>query len=182
MEGTRGCRDGFAVRGLHLSDLRAILRIERQSFGTPWSMRDFAFELSKPRSICLAAVDPAGLAGYVVCARQDALWNLRNLAVRPDCRRRGIASALMSAALGQCGLRGESWFLETRPSDSGAVAFYARLGFWAAGRLPAFYRDNDEDALLMWRSGSLPSLPASREEPPDRPAPPDGRCRGGAKR
>lgn len=156
--GRPACQESFAVRGLHSRDLRAVLRIERQAFGTAWSVWDFAFELFKPRSICLAAVNPVGVAGYIVCSPQDALWNLRNLAVRSDCRRRGIASALMSAVLARPALRGESCFLETRPSDSGAIAFYEGFGFWPAGRLPAFYHDNGEDALVMWRSGSLAPL------------------------
>jgi ribosomal-protein-alanine N-acetyltransferase len=142
------------VRTLRYRDLRTVVEIERDAFGTPWPWWEFAFELSKPSSICLAAVDAEGLAGYLVCSRQDRLWHMRNVAVRPARRRRGIGSALVQALLEridpECGL-----VLEVRESDGAALAMYERFGFRPAGRRPAFYGDNREDALIMWLSRSL---------------------------
>ena len=140
------------VRGLRLADLPGILRIERRSFATPWSLLDFAFELAKPSSICLAALADGQLAGYLVCSRQDELWHVMNLAVDSARRRRGIGSALLRELLDQRGRADARYVLETRQSDSGAIALYERFGFRVAGVRPGFYRDNGEEALIMWRT------------------------------
>jgi ribosomal-protein-alanine N-acetyltransferase len=39
--------------------------------------------------------------------------------------------------------------LEVRAGSAGAAALYAGLGFTQAGRRPRYYRDPDEDALIM---------------------------------
>jgi [ribosomal protein S18]-alanine N-acetyltransferase len=38
-----------------------------------------------------------------------------------------------------------------RASNSGAIAFYARLGFKSSGRRPKYYQSPEEDAVLMCR-------------------------------
>ena len=45
----------------------------------------------------------------------------------------------------------EQYTLEVRASNDGAMRLYERLGFRAAGRRRAYYHDNREDALIMWR-------------------------------
>ena len=140
------------VRPLRYRDLRAVGRIEQAAFGTPWPAREFAFELSKPAGICLAATVGDYLAGYLVSCRQGSLWNLRNVAVAPSYRRRGVASALLQALFARNDVAGSHVFLEVRASDGGAIALYERLGFEVFGRRPAFYADDGEDALLMWCS------------------------------
>ena len=44
---------------------------------------------------------------------------------------------------------GEFLSLEVRPSNTGAVALYRRLGFEEAGRRRDFYRDPREDGLIL---------------------------------
>ena len=39
-----------------------------------------------------------------------------------------------------------------RTSNGGAIRMYERFGFRAAGRRRAYYHDNREDALNMWRT------------------------------
>lgn len=143
---------GVRVRRLRYRDLPAVARIERVAFGTPWQAREFAFEIAKPSGICLAAVDGDLLSGYLVSCLQGPLWNVRNLAVAPAHRRRGVASALLRALLESEAVAGSHVYLEVRESDRGAIALYERFGFRAVGRRPNFYRNDREDALLMWCS------------------------------
>src|SRR5438270_12351191 len=86
------------IRRLTYADLPQVIAIERRAFPTPWSLAMFVLELSKPSGICLAAVDegpPARLAGYLVCSRYERVWHVMNVAVDPDRRREGIATALL---------------------------------------------------------------------------------------
>jgi ribosomal-protein-alanine N-acetyltransferase len=137
------------VRNLRYRDLPAVTRIERAAFGAPWRAREFAFEISKPSGICLAAVDDGGLSGYLVSCPQGPLWNVRNLAVSAPHRRRGIGSALLGALLETEAVAGRHLFLEVRETDRGAIALYERLGFRTVGRRPDFYWNDQADALLM---------------------------------
>jgi [ribosomal protein S18]-alanine N-acetyltransferase len=75
--------------------------------------------------------------------------HLLNLAVHRAHRRRGIARALLTAALAQG--RGHNvsvvW-LEVRPSNAAALALYQSFGFQEVGRRARYYNDNGEDALI----------------------------------
>jgi ribosomal-protein-alanine N-acetyltransferase len=101
--------------------------------------------------VCLAAVVETELAGYLVCSRYDTVWHVMNIAVDPDRRRRGIATALIAALLDRIGDDAQVT-LEVRRSNTGALALYERFGFRSAGVRPRYYADNNEDAVIMWRT------------------------------
>jgi ribosomal-protein-alanine N-acetyltransferase len=139
------------IRSLSYSDLPQVIAIERRAFPTPWSLAMFVLELSKPSGICVAAVDDGKLAGYLICARYDKVWHLMNIAVDPPARRRGIARALLDEMVARGGPQ-ESYTLEVRTSNAGAISLYEQLGFRAAGTRPRYYHDTGEDAMIMWRT------------------------------
>ena len=139
------------IRRLTYADLPQVVAIEHRAFTTPWSLAMFVLELSKPSGVCLAAAVETELAGYLVCSRYDAIWHVMNVAVDPDRRRRGIASALIAALLDRVGSEAPVT-LEVRRSNAGAIALYERFGFKSAGVRPRYYADNGEDAVIMWRS------------------------------
>ncbi len=153
--------DLTTVRSLGYSDLPRVIAIERRAFPTPWSLAMFVLELSKPSSVCLAAVSDEGdsgrkLVGYLICSRYADAWHLMNVAVDPPVRRRGIATALMERLFERAG--GDATYtLEVRPSNRPAIALYERFGFRSAGMRPRYYRDTGEDALIMWRTADTVS-------------------------
>jgi ribosomal-protein-alanine N-acetyltransferase len=150
------------LRRLTMRDLPAIEAIERRAYATPWSRSMFAGELAKPSSLCLGAFDEAGtLLGYLIISRYVDAWHVMNVAVVPDLRRRGIASALLErlfAVTSTDPRRG--YTLEVRISNTGAIKLYERLGFEPRGVRRGYYTDNREDALIMWREPT-PSEQAS---------------------
>jgi ribosomal-protein-alanine N-acetyltransferase len=137
------------IRRLTYSDLPSVLAIERRSFPTPWSLAMFVLELSKPSGICLAAVSPDGLVGYLVCSRYADVWHLMNVAVAPEQRRRGTATILLRRLFEEAGTDAR-YTLEVRTSNAEAIAMYRRFGFRPAGHRRRYYHDNGEDALIMW--------------------------------
>ncbi len=144
--------DTITIRSLGFSDLPQVIAIERRAFTTPWSLAMFVLELSKPSGLCLAAVDGDGvLIGYAVCARYDTVWHLMNIAVDPSLRRRGVARALLMAMIERAGPDCQ-YTLEVRTSNAGAIALYEEFDFRSAGTRPRYYRDNGEDAVIMWRT------------------------------
>ena len=141
-------------RRLKLRDLNSIEEIERSSYPTPWSRSMFAGELAKPSSICLGAVDTDQneLVGYLIISRYVDAWHVMNIAVDPDFRRHGIATALLEKLfeLTDDGSH-RGYTLEVRVSNAGAIKLYERLGFHARGIRRGYYTDNREDAVIMWR-------------------------------
>ena len=146
------------IRRLTYSDLPHVIAIERRAFPTPWSLSMFVLELSKPSGICLAALQNGRLVGYLVCSRYDTVWHVMNVAVDPARRRAGIASKLMTYLFDTADRPLEQYTLEVRQSNEGAIALYERFGFRGAGHRRAYYHDNREDALIMWRTA-----PAERD-------------------
>jgi [ribosomal protein S18]-alanine N-acetyltransferase len=140
------------IRQLAYADLPQVIAIERRAFPTPWSLAMFVLELSKPSGICLAALEDGELVAYLVCSRYDTVWHLMNVAVEPSRQRHGIASALLDRLFEQADRPNEQYTLEVRTSNEAAIRLYERFGFRAAGRRRAYYHDNREDALIMWRT------------------------------
>jgi ribosomal-protein-alanine N-acetyltransferase len=156
------------IRRLTYADLPGVTAIERRAFPTPWSLAMFVLELSKPSGVCLAAETGEGaereLIGYLICSRYDTVWHVMNIAVDPDRRRHGIATALLTALLREVSQRDSQVTLEVRRSNTGAIALYERFGFRSAGLRRRYYQDNGEDAVIMWRTpatlrGSLDDVP-----------------------
>ena len=142
------------LRRLSLRDLAAVEVIERRSYATPWSRSMFAGELAKASSICLGAfdVESKSLRGYLVISRYVDAWHVMNLAVDPEYRGRGIASALLDRLFeltADDGPRG--YTLEVRVSNERAIRLYGRAGFRGRGIRRGYYTDNREDALIMWK-------------------------------
>jgi [ribosomal protein S18]-alanine N-acetyltransferase len=155
------------IRRLTFADLPQVTAIERRAFTTPWSLAMFVLELSKPSGVCLAAETVGDLdrelVGYLICSRYDTVWHVMNVAVDPDRRRHGIATALLTALLGEVPASSRIT-LEVRRSNTGAIALYERFGFKSAGVRRRYYQDNGEDAVIMWRTpatlrGTLDDVP-----------------------
>ena len=121
------------IRRLTYADLPQVIAIERRAFPTPWSLAMFVLELSKPSGVCLAAVDGRSLVGYCVCSRYDTVWHVMNVAVDPDRRREGIATALLERLFERVADPDARYTLEVRRSNDGAIALYERFGFRVAG-------------------------------------------------
>jgi ribosomal-protein-alanine N-acetyltransferase len=149
--GARLPRVPIDIRPLGYGDLPNVIAIERRSFPAPWSLAMFVLELSKPSSICVGAVDDQRLVGYLMCSRYHTVWHLMNVAVDPDHRRLGIASAMIEHLLETTG-EGERHTLEVRISNREAIEMYESFGFRSAGIRRRYYHDNNEDALIMWRT------------------------------
>jgi ribosomal-protein-alanine N-acetyltransferase len=77
--------------------------------------------------------------------------HINNLAVLPEWRRRGVASALLRHVLAEGAAGGATRAtLEVRASNVPAIALYEGFGFVTRGRRPRYYTNPAEDALILW--------------------------------
>ena len=134
----------------HLDEVAAM---EQVCFPDPWSRNLLADELDNALAAFLVALDEtgavAGYAGLQVVLDEGCILNI---AVRPDCRRQGIASRLLEVFLNFArGNRLAFLTLEVRASNEAAIALYERWGFAEAGRRRNYYEHPREDAVIMTR-------------------------------
>jgi ribosomal-protein-alanine N-acetyltransferase len=132
----------IVVRKASERDFAAIARIQQQcAEAAQWPVGDYSgFET------LLALVDsvPAGFAAWRQVAPEEA--ELLNLAVIPQFRRRGVASALLKslrdAAAGDI-------FLEVAEPNLGAKTLYERAGWKAVATRRGYYDHGKIDAVVM---------------------------------
>ena len=135
----------------HLDEVAAL---ERVCFSAPWSRNMLAEELDNACSAYLVAVDKedgsvVGYAGLLVVADEGYITNV---AVRPESRRGGVASALLDVFVDfAVGSHLAFLTLEVRASNYGAIALYGSRGFRGVGRRPNYYEHPKEDAIIMTR-------------------------------
>ncbi len=139
------------IRPMRLTDLEAVVTLDRLSFTLPWSERSFRYELTEnPAARAWVAEKEEQVVGMLL------LWlivdevHIATLAVHPEHRQQGIARRLLLQALRSAWEEGaRQAFLEVRVSNLAAQHLYRQLGFEVSGRRARYYRDNNEDALLM---------------------------------
>jgi ribosomal-protein-alanine N-acetyltransferase len=134
-----------------LEDVPAVHIIDTLSFSLPWPENSFRFELTEnPVSRSWVAESGGRMAAMLV------LWlivdeaHIATIATHPDFRQQGIGEQLMITALQSARAEGAMRaFLEVRSGNAVAQAMYKKYGFAVAGVRPRYYKDNNEDAILM---------------------------------
>ena len=129
----------------HLTALEAI---ENACFHAPWSEKMLREELGK--GIFLVAERDGQAVGYVGCQTVLDEGYITNVAVSPDCRRQGIARALIAELTDEARAQALAFVtLEVRTSNVPAIALYESAGFVRVGVRKNFYIVPTEDAVLM---------------------------------
>jgi [ribosomal protein S18]-alanine N-acetyltransferase len=154
---------GFAIRVAKMSEADRLAALHAASFAQSWVAAAFAELLAWPTSFALMAFSrarpaPAGEAaqealGFILCRVAGGECEVATLAVLPEMRRQGIATALLETAVAYAREVGAATvFLEVAEDNEPARQLYARLGFEPVGRRAAYYRDrsgNATDALIL---------------------------------
>lgn len=145
----------------HASDVDTIARMSRDlvedGLAWAWTPRRVAASVRRRDALVVVARDAReDVAGFGIMRYGDDDAHLDLLAVRPDCRRRGIGRAVIAWLEEPALLAGiAAVFLEVRESNRGARAFYERLGYRTLARLPRYYQGR-EAALRMGRELGVP--------------------------
>lgn len=131
--------------------LDEVAELERICFSTPWSRNMLAEELDNALSAFLVALDDGGrVVGYAGLQVVLDEGYITNVAVRPECRRQGVAGKLLQVFLDFAqGNRLAFLTLEVRASNYDAIALYGSRGFRSAGRRKNYYEHPREDAIIM---------------------------------
>ncbi|MEC4983169.1 MAG: ribosomal protein S18-alanine N-acetyltransferase [Oscillatoria sp. PMC 1068.18] len=144
--------------------LPAVVELDKLCLGGLWTLAGYERELASPNSELLVISVPAisqtsqhqneqivGIGCYWQILEEA---HLTILAVHPDYQGLGFGKLLLCALLADAVQRGlERATLEVRASNTVALSLYKKFGFTEAGRRRGYYKDTNEDALILWRSG-----------------------------
>lgn len=137
------------IRPMTEDNFTAAAHIEQACFSDrPWTAEQFHEELSLDFSRTFIAYSDGEAAGFVNLWLTPPMALINNIAVLPGFRRRGIAQALIKAALSACD-NCTSLTLEVRESNQPAIELYNIMDFSQVGRRKRFYENPTEDALIM---------------------------------
>ena len=131
--------------------LDEVAELERLCFSVPWSRNMLADELDNALSAMLVALDDQGrVAGYAGLQVILDEGYITNVAVRPDCRRQGVAGQILQVFLDFAQAQGLAFLtLEVRASNQAAILLYGSRGFRGMGRRKNYYEHPREDAIIM---------------------------------
>ena len=133
------------------SNLGAVMALARRSPGAPhWPRQIYENAMEQRQTTALVAVDGDQLAGFAVGTLVLDVCQLESIIVAEEFRRQGIGAALLQAIIAWS----RQWSaqrveLEVRAGNAPAIALYERIGFLRDGIRRGYYRDPQEDALLM---------------------------------
>ena len=129
--------------------IAGIKKVDDSCFESPWSLKAFESELENPIAFYFVAVKDDEVIGYCGYWWTFGEAQITNVAVSPEYRQKGIASALMDEMINHCReMDVFSITLEVRVSNNAAISMYEKYGFERVGLRPKYY-NNKEDALLM---------------------------------
>lgn len=138
------------IVAMNVGHVPQIAALEKRCFTDPWSEASVASELENPLGLWLVEEREGVVAGYIGSQSVPPEADVMNVAVAPEFRRQGIASALLSALAARLAVQGiRSLTLEVRVSNAAARALYAAFGFAEIGRRKNYYLEPKEDALIL---------------------------------
>lgn len=142
----------YEIVPMDRSHIPQIAKLEQACFSTPWSERMLEDALFDTQASFIVAEDEEGhILGYAGLHAILDEGYIDNVAVEPDARKHGVASALLDVfcRFGAANLAFLS--LEVRASNAPAIGLYEKYGFQKAGMRPGYYQHPREDALIMTR-------------------------------
>lgn len=131
-------------------DAETVASIERECIECAWSEVEIRACIESGDYVFLKAELSGETVGYVSFQRVPPEYNICNLAVKREFRRRGAASALIEEACDYVKRAGGGVvFLEVNENNVTALRLYEKSGFAAFGFRPRYY--GDQAAITMKR-------------------------------
>lgn len=137
-----------------IEQIPMLVELDSRCLGGMWSANSYQRELESPNGVLrILAADADRVIGL------GCFWGIVDeahitlLAIDSAYQRQGLGRWLLVNLLREaCGRELRHATLEVRLSNAIAQRLYQQFGFQSLGRRKRYYPD-DEDALILWRSG-----------------------------
>lgn len=155
------------VRPAQVTELEQIIRIEAICGLRHWGRENLLGLMSENDGVLLVAAWhqeekqtvasiiplPADVCGFLYGRVAVDEFEIYNIGILPQVRKKGIGASLLTAGLRVAFTRGAmTSFIEVRVTNKSALEFYLRQGFVICGRRNLYYQDPLEDAVVMKRT------------------------------
>ncbi len=137
---------------MHIADLDSVLRIEEAVYPTPLTRLGYVNELTRNQHGHYFVLEGAGaqIIGYVGIIYQLDEGHISVISVDPAFQGQRFGELLLVTCLMQMVEADASLAtLEVREHNQRAIALYTKYQFVQVGRRKRYYRDTNEDALIM---------------------------------
>ena len=138
------------IERMTAAHLDGVCAIENACFAHPWSRQSIEAELDNENSLFYVAVEDGQVVGYIGMSFVLDEGYFYNVAVKADCRKNGVGSALIQTLVTHCRKNNFAFLtLEVRESNAPARSLYEKFGFIKVGERKNYYSDPTENAVLM---------------------------------
>ena len=138
------------------ADATGIAALEEEIFSDAWSYRDIQDLICTEGGMCFSAIEDGKVIAYVIGRLIVPEGEIYRVAVAPHKRQRGIGYRLLDYAVKTSKGQGlERLFLEVRSKNIPAIRLYTAYGFKEIGTRKNYYKDPQDDAIVMLRAHSM---------------------------
>lgn len=141
-------------REMSFGDVKQVMEIETEVYKSPWNRMAFINELRHNKYASYYVLEE----NNVVIA-YGGIWNvldeahITNIAVKKDLQKQGYGKKMLNYLEEKAYEKGaDAITLEVRASNNAAQALYEKNGYQSWGVRPKYYTDNNEDAIIMWKT------------------------------
>lgn len=150
----------FTLRKFAPDDLQPVMQINRVCLPENYTDMFFMDLHQRFPETFIVAEDDGNIIGYIMCRIEVGLSNIGlgglvrkghvvSIAVMPKGRRKGVATALIQAAMeGMVHYKAKQIFLEVRVTNNAGIDLYKKLGLDVSRTISGYYSDG-EDAYVM---------------------------------
>lgn len=143
--------DIVRVRRMTVEDLPSVVSIESLNYNFPWSEGVFK-DCFKAGYSCWVCEEIDRILGYSIVSIAVGEAHILNISVNPVEQGQGFGRKMLEHLIEVArSKKAETVFLEVRPSNTGAIALYQKLGFNEIGVRKNYYptESGREDALML---------------------------------
>ena len=134
-------------------DIDGVLKVEESCFAIAWTRADFEREMNENKlAVYFVAKDGEKIVGYAGMWHVVTEGQITNVAVLDEYRGQKVGSLLMEALIKTAEEREMIGItLEVKISNYPAQKLYTKYGFKPEGFRKNYYKDTNEDAVVMWK-------------------------------
>ncbi|MDO5150138.1 MAG: ribosomal protein S18-alanine N-acetyltransferase [Oscillospiraceae bacterium] len=144
-------RDDLIVRNAYESEAALLHEYDSRIFSDSWSEKSYLGSICSSTELVPAAVDreTGEIAAFAAVSYVFDEANINRIAVRPEFRGKKTGTFLLEWIEENLPDEVTVINLEVRESNKYAIEMYENFGYTVLGRRKRFYRNPEEDALLM---------------------------------
>ena len=140
------------IRSATADDLPSLMKLELAALtAAHWSVQQYGRAVGDGAKVrvTLVAEEDSNLRGFLVARMMGNEWEIENIVVAEEARRRGVGNQMFNDVLNLARQRkAEAIFLEVRESNLPARRFYEKNGFCECSRRKNYYHSPQEDAIV----------------------------------